>query len=151
MNTGVITNSRINEFDMKILLSQKSKLQVLWRRRPLHLLHSDSEDVLDKKSKRESKRKKKRNLSATHSIPLSSAASITAALCCSPWQCKVTISRWKPIFIRISCIWKRIWGVSCECAGIHILGSQSCQLTWNLLKQWETFCSPFLHPISYYY
>ena len=101
--------------------------------------------------KRGSKRKKKRDWRTTHSIPLSSTASITTALCCSPWQCKVTISRWKPIFIRISCIWKRIWGVSCPCAGIHILGSQSCQLTWNLVKQWETFCSPFLHPISYYY
>ena len=48
---------------------------------------------LDKKSERESKRKKKRNLSATHSIPLSSTASITAALCCPPWQCRVTIAR----------------------------------------------------------
>ena len=45
--------------------------------------------------KRRSKGKKKRNLSATHSIPLSTTASVTAALCCSPWQCKVTISRWK--------------------------------------------------------
>ena len=35
--------------------------------------------------------KKKRNLSATHSIPLSTTASVTAALCCSPWQCKVNI------------------------------------------------------------
>ena len=88
--------------------------------------------------KRGSKRKKKRDWRTTHSIPLSSTASITTALCCSPWQCKVTISRWKPIFIWISCLVWVCW---------HPYPWQSILSTdMELSKAMRNILLPFLTP-----
>ena len=50
VSSGVVKNCTVNQDFFHFVeekFSQKIKLQALWQRRPLHLLHSDGEDVED--------------------------------------------------------------------------------------------------------